>query len=211
MAIGLIGKKVSCTQMFQEDGASIAVTVVKAGPCRVTDKRSVPKHGYHAVQLGFEPKKESRIKKPEKGLAAASGGIVHHRLKEFRVNDSSDYEVGQDLTVELFSPGDVVKVSGNSKGRGFQGVIKRHGHHGGPGSHGSMFNRAPGSIAVGSAYPSRVVKGRPLPGHMGDRRVTIKNMRVVQVRPEDHLLVLKGAVPGPPNGILLIEKVERKQ
>ena len=208
MAAGLIGRKISCTQVFGEAGEAVAVTVVKAGPCRITGTRTLEKHGYNAVQLGFEVKKESRVRKPERGQAVASGGTVHSRLKEFRVDDISGYTIGQDVTVEMFAPGDLVRVSGKSKGRGFQGVIKRHGHHGGPGSHGSMFNRAPGSIGTGSAFPSRVVKGRPLPGHMGDQKVTTKNLRVVQVRPEENLLVLKGSVPGPPNGIILIEKVE---
>lgn len=209
MAKGLIGKKLGCTQLFKPDGGTIPVTVIVAGPCRVTAKRTQEKEGYNAIQLGFEVKKPSRVRKPEQGEAQKSGGAVFRRKKEFKVDDPGAYQVGQDLSVDIFAEGDKVKVTGRSIGKGFQGVIKRYHHHGGPKSHGSMFDRAPGSIGS-SAYPSRVIKGRGLPGHMGNRQVTTRNLEVIKVRSEEHLLLIKGAVPGPRSGFVWIEKLERK-
>lgn len=216
MAKGLIGKKLGCTQLFKPDGGIIPVTVIQAGPCRVTAKRTREKEGYDAIQLGFEVKKPVRVQKdggrryslPEQGEAQKSGGTVFRRKKEFKVEDPGAYQVGQDLLVTIFAEGDRVKVTGRSIGKGFQGVIKRYHHHGGPESHGSMFNRAPGSIGC-SAYPSRVIKGRGLPGHMGNRQVTTRNLVVIKIRPEDNLLLIKGAVPGPRSGFVWIEKLEQ--
>jgi len=199
-----MGKKLGMTRVYSEEGAAVPVTLIQAGPCVVLQKKTVAKEGYNALQLGFGPKKESRLSKPEQGHMVKAGKGGFYTVKEFRVSDPDSFEIGQDVRIEdLFKIGDLVDVRSRSKGRGFQGVVKRHGFKGGRATHGSMFHRAPGSIGA-SAYPSRVVKGRKLPGQMGDEPVTKKNLIVIDVRPEENLLVLKGSVPGASQGILQI-------
>lgn len=202
---GILGRKVGMTQIFTEDGRIVPVTVVEAGPCWVVQVRTKEKDGYEAVQLGFqEVKKEKNITKPVLGIFKKAGIPPCRVLREFRM---AGFNVGDKVTVEIFSKGEVVNVSGISKGKGFQGVMKRHNFAGGPDSHGSMFNRAPGSIGA-SSFPSRVWKGKGMAGHMGNERVTVKNLTIVDVIPEQNLLLIKGAVPGSENGILEIWKVE---
>lgn len=203
---GILGRKVGMTQIFDEDGRIIPVTVIEAGPCWVVQVRSKEKDGYEAVQLGYqEVKKEKGLLKPILGIFKKAGIPPCRILREFKM---SGFKVGDKITVEIFSKGDIVNVSGISKGKGFQGVMKRHNFKGGPDSHGSMFNRAPGSIGS-SSFPSRVWKGKGMAGHMGCERVTVKNIKIVDVIPEQNLILVKGAVPGGENGILEIRKVER--
>lgn len=202
--MGIMGKKVGMTRVYSEAGSAIPVTAIEAGPCIVLQKKTVASDGYDAIQVGFAGKKEARLNKPEAGhvKAAGKGGFYH--INEFRVSDPAQYEVGQEIMVgELFKIGDLVDVSGISKGRGFQGVMKRHGFSGGNKTHGSMFHRAPGSIGC-SATPSKVVKGKKLPGRMGNDLVTKKNVMVIDIRPEDNVLLVKGSVPGAKQGLLRI-------
>ncbi|GAB5046907.1 50S ribosomal protein L3 [Thermodesulfovibrio sp. TK110] len=202
---GILGRKVGMTQIFDEEGRIIPVTVIEAGPCWVVQVRTPEKDGYEAVQLGFkEIRKEKNIPKPLLGVFKKAGVPPCRVLREFRM---TGYSVGDKVTVEIFSKGDVVSVRGTSKGKGFQGVMKRHNFAGGPDSHGSMFNRAPGSIGA-SSFPSRVWKGKRMAGHMGNETVTVKNLTIVDIIPEQNLVLLKGAVPGGENGILEIWKVE---
>lgn len=201
---GIMGKKLGMTRIYSEEGRSIPVTVIEAGPCVVLQKKTEDTDGYTSIQLGFGAKKEARMTKPEAGHAKAAGKGGFYHIKEFRVTDPENYEVGQEVMLgDLFKVGDLVDVSGNSKGRGFQGVIKRHGFKGGRATHGSMFHRRPGSIGC-SAWPARVVKGKKMPGHMGTDLVTKKNMTIVDIRPEDNVLLLKGCVPGAKQGVLRI-------
>ena len=202
MNMGIIGKKIGMSQVF--DGRElIPVTVIQAGPCRVVQKKTVENDGYEAVQLAFEEeKKQGRVTKALAGHFKKSGTSPHRFLREFRM---AGYEQGQDVKVDIFKKGEVVAISGVTKGKGFAGVMKRHNFAGGPGGHGSMFNRAPGSIGA-SAYPSRVWPGKKLPGHMGAVTVTVKNLKVVEVRPEQNLLFVRGAVPGGDNALVLITK-----
>jgi large subunit ribosomal protein L3 len=202
--MGLLGKKIGMTRVYSEEGQAIPVTVIEAGPCVVLQKKTEAKEGYNAIQVGFGPKKESRLNKPEAGhfKAAAKGGFYH--IKEFRVSDPETYELGQEIQLaELVKIGDEVHVSGRSKGRGFQGVIKRHGFKGGRKTHGSMFHRRPGSIGC-SAWPSRVIKGKKMPGRMGNELSTKKNLTVVDVRPDENIMLVKGSVPGARQGLLQI-------
>jgi len=207
MALGLIGKKIGMTQIFSEEGEVIPVTVIEAGPCVVIAKKTEEKHGYRAIQVGFGTQKESRLSLPVLGQFKKVSFPPCRILKEFRFDDVDSFEVGQKLTVELFSVGEKVAVTGRSKGRGFAGVVKRWGFSGGPGAHGSMFHRAPGSIGS-SAFPSRVFKGKRLPGHYGNAQITIRNLEVVDVKPEYNLLLVKGSVPGGRRGIVFIKKLK---
>ncbi|MBM9511174.1 50S ribosomal protein L3 [Desulfogranum marinum] len=201
---GILGRKVGMTRIYDEHGRSIPVTVIEAGPCTILQKKTIAKEGYNAIQVGFVEKKVSRLNKPETGHAKRSGGKGFYHIREFRVVDPDAYEVGQEFTAkEVLKVGDQVDISGKSKGRGFQGVMKRHGFAGGKASHGSGFHRAPGSIGC-SAWPARVVKGKKLPGHMGDELVTQKNFKVIDVREEDNVVLVKGPVPGAKNGLLSI-------
>lgn len=202
MSVGIIGKKLGMSQVF--DGRElIPVTVIQAGPCKVVQMKTVEKDGYEAVQLSFEEeKKQGRVTKAAAGHFKKSGMAPHRHLREFRM---SGYEQGQDVKVDIFQKGELITVSGVSKGKGFAGVMKRHNFAGGPGGHGSMFNRRPGSIGA-SAYPSRVWPGKKLPGHMGTATVTVKNLKVIEVRPDQNLLFVRGAVPGGDNGLVLITK-----
>ena len=203
---GLIGKKVGMTRIFDDEGVQIPVTVIEAGPCPVVYVKSEEGDGYMAVQLGFGAQRAKRTSRPEMGHAAKAGLDAAPRLmREFRLENGEEYEVGQQLTVEIFEPGDRVKVTGRSKGRGFQGVVKRHGFAGRPASHGHPMSRTPGSMGPGTD-PSRVIKGKKLPGRMGGTRTTIRNLQVVRVDGERNLLFVKGGVPGSRDGYLLITK-----
>ena len=203
---GLIGKKIGMTRIFNDEGVQIPVTVIEAGPCPVVQVRSQEQDGYKAVQLGFGAQKDKRASRAELGHAAKAGLETAPRLmREFRVDDGQDYEVGQQLTVELFEAGDRVKVTGRSKGRGFQGVVKRYGFAGRPASHGHPMSRTPGSLGPGTD-PSRVIKGKKMPGRMGGDRASIRNMQIVRVDGERNLLFVKGGVPGARNSFVLISK-----
>jgi large subunit ribosomal protein L3 len=203
---GLIGKKIGMTRIFTEEGLAVPVTVVEAGPCPVVQVKTEETDGYRAIQLGFGAKKATRATKAEVGHAQkASVEAAPAVLREFAPEDGQDYELGQALTVELFQPGDEVKVTGTSKGRGFQGGMKRHGFRGRPGSHGHPMARNPGSMGPGTD-PSRVIKGKKLPGQMGNVRKTIRNIEVVKVDSERNLLFLKGGVPGSRNSYVFITK-----
>ena len=203
---GLIGRKIGMTRIFDEAGAQIPVTVIEAGPCPVVQVRSQEGDGYNAIQLGFGAQKNRRASRAEMGHAAKAGLERAPRiLREFTTSNGEEYEVGQELTVEQFEAGDRVKVTGNSKGRGFQGVVKRHGFGGRPGSHGHSMSRTPGSMGPGTD-PSRVIKGKKLPGRMGGTRTSIRNLQVVRVDGERNLLFVKGGVPGARNAYVLISK-----
>ncbi|HAY21910.1 50S ribosomal protein L3 [Desulfobacca acetoxidans] len=204
----LLGRKLGMTRIFSAEGVALPVTVIEAGPCYVVQKKSLAADGYDAVQVGFIRKRLDKLTKPLQGHYEKHGfksGFLF--LKEFRLDSIPDLEVGQELDVSQFEIGERVDVVGFSKGRGFAGVIKRWGFQRGPETHGSMSHRAPGSIGA-SAYPSRVFKGKKLPGRMGNARVTTLTLEVVDVRPESNLLILKGAVPGARHGLLLIKKSE---
>ncbi len=201
---GILGRKIGMTRVYNEHGRSIPVTVIEAGPCTILQKKTEAKEGYNAIQVGFLEKKASRLNKPEAGHFKRSGGKGFYHVREFRVSDPDAYELGQQIMVsELLKIGDKVDITGRAKGRGFQGVMKRHGFGGGKASHGSGFHRAPGSIGC-SAWPGRVIKGKKLPGRMGNNVVTQKNLTVVDIREEDNILLVEGAVPGAKNGLLSI-------
>ena len=207
MVTGIIGKKIGMTQVFADDGAALPVTVLKAGPCVVVQQKTRARDGYDAVQLGLVEDKPARVTKPVAGHYARAN-VPPTRVRREVVLDDSDGDApnkGEQVLVSLFEAGDQVDVIGISRGRGFQGVVKRHGFAGGNATHGSMFHRAPGSIGQ-SSYPSRVLKGMRGPGHMGTDRVTIRNLKVIQVDVENHQLVVRGAVPGAPGGYVMIRK-----
>ncbi|MCK9377745.1 MAG: 50S ribosomal protein L3 [Syntrophobacterales bacterium] len=204
---GLIGKKLGMTRIFDSEGLAVPVTVIEAGPCFVVQKKTTTKDGYEALQMGFDRRALGKCNKPEKGHFEKHGAKSGFKyLREIRLEDASSFEEGQEISVEQFEIGDIVDVIGTSIGKGFAGTIKRWNFARGPMGHGSMSHRAPGSIGA-SAYPSRVVKGKKMPGRMGNARVTIKNLEVVDVRPDENLLVIKGAVPGPRQGLVFIQKV----
>lgn len=198
---GIIGKKIGMTQLFRGDGEKV-VTAIEAGPCVVTQVKTKEKDGYNAIQLGFGEAK--RLNSPEKGHLKGLGLFKY--LREFRVEDVSGFTPGQKVDVDMFKPGDLVDVIGTSKGKGFAGVVKRHHFAGGPKTHGqSDRHRAPGSVGA-TTFPGRVLKGTRMAGHMGNARVTVRNLKVVEVDPARHLLLVKGAVPGSRNGLVLIRK-----
>jgi large subunit ribosomal protein L3 len=209
MVNGIIGKKLGMTQLFAPDGTVTPVTVIKAGPCIVVQKKTVNTDGYNAVQLGLvEDKAPRRVNKPTEGHFKRAGVPPTRVLREVRVEASDEAtNVGDKILVDIFNENDLVDVVGKSKGRGFAGFIKRHGFHGGRATHGSMFHRAPGGIGA-SAYPSRVFKGTKMAGHMGDERKTLKNLRVVAVDTENNLLMIRGALPGPNGAYVLIKKAQ---
>ena len=203
---GIIGKKIGMTQVYAEDGRAIPVTVIQAGPCVVVQRKSKAKDGYSSVQLGLvEDRKVKRVTKAMKGHFDKAGLPPCRVLREFSVEDGAEHKVGDKVSVELFAPGDVVDIVGVSKGKGFQGVVKRHHFRGGAATHGSMFHRAPGSIGA-SAYPSRVLKGMRAAGHMGSDRVTARNLTVVRVDADKNILVVKGSVPGAGGSYVVIRK-----
>jgi large subunit ribosomal protein L3 len=200
---GILGKKIGMTQVFTEDGRLVPVTVVEAGPCYVIQVKTQQRDGYEAVKVGFlEAKKEKSLTKPVLGVFRNAGTPSFRLLREFPMGGLA---VGEAITADRFAKGDTVTVSAVSKGKGFQGVMKRHRFKGGPSGHGSMFNRAPGSIGA-SSYPSRVWRGKKMAGHMGHERVTVRNLRIVEVRPDQNLLLIKGAIPGGPQTIVEIRK-----
>ncbi len=207
---GIIGRKLGMTRVFNEDGTAVPVTVIEAGPCVVTQVKTSKTDGYEAVQLGFGRARRKSVRKPQAGHFAKIGQRPMRRLREFRVTDPGQYEVGQVIRADIFEPGELVNVTAWSKGRGFQGVVKRHGHKGGSKTHGSRSHRIPGSIGQ-SATPARVWKGRKLPGRMGNERVTIKGMSVVEVDGEKNLLLVHGAVPGGTNGFVLGNKTKASE
>ncbi len=201
---GLIGKKIGMTRLFTEEGRAVGVTVLEAGPCRVLQVKVPDRDGYAAVQVGFGAKKHKRSSKAELGHAASAGLDVAPRLiREFAPDGDRHYEPGDELTVALFQAGQRVKVTGVTKGRGFQGVVKRYGFAGRPASHGHPMSRNPGSMGPGTD-PSRVIKGKKLPGRMGGKRKTLRNLEVVRVDVERNLLFVKGGIPGSRNSLVLI-------
>lgn len=207
MAIGLVGRKVGMTQVFDERGKAVPVTVIQAGPCPVVQRKTTGRDGYEAIQIGFEAQpKPSRMTRPVRGHFDKVEVAYQRFLREIRLRGGEgEFTVGQVLTVNLFAAGDRVRVSGITKGRGFQGGVKRWNYKGGPMTHGAMFHRAPGSIGA-SSYPSRVFRGHHLPGHMGAERHTARGLRVVSIDPENNLVLIEGAVPGPSGGVVTIQK-----
>ena len=203
--MGLIGKKIGMTQLFDEKGDVVPVTVIEAGPCTVTEVRTSERDGYTALQLGFGTNKEKRFTKPYLGQFTKRNLPPSRHLREFRIADVSAYTLGQTLNAAVFEKGEHVDVEGNTKGRGFAGIIKRHGFKGGHASHGPTMGREPGSIGS-SAYPSRVIKGKRLPGRMGGKPLTSKNLMVAGVDVEQNVVLVRGAIPGPTNGLVFILK-----
>lgn len=202
MTKGILGKKLGMTQVFGPNGVATAVTVIQAGPCVVLQKKDVETDGYEAIQLGFDDKKEQRANKPEKGHAAKANTTPKRFIREINGVNLADYEVGQEIKADIFAEGDVVDVSGVTKGKGYQGAIKRHNQSRGPMAHGSRYHRGPGSL--GSIAPNRVFKGQTLPGQMGGDNVTIQNLEVIKVDVERNLILVKGSVPGPKNSYVMI-------
>jgi large subunit ribosomal protein L3 len=216
MSPGILGKKIGMTQVFQADGQAVPVTLLKTGPCTVVQRKTVTSDGYEAVQLGLmEFVKPARINKPSTGHLKKAGAEGVKFLKEFRLGGSGSPDVkpgelkpGDKVLVDEFKPKEMVDVIGVSKGRGFAGVVKRHHFGGGEGSHGSMFHRAPGSIGA-SSFPSRVVPGMRMGGHMGHEQVTVRNLEIIDVMTDDNVLVVKGAVPGPNGGYVVVRRSKR--
>lgn len=206
MIEGILGKKLGMTQVFAADGRWIPVTVVEAGPCTVLQKKTAATDGYDALQVGFGEKKSHRVNKPAMGHFRKAGQGAFAHLKELGAENIDAFQVGDQVTCDtVFKAGDIVDVTGTSKGKGYQGVIKRWNFAGGPGGHGSNFHRLPGSIGC-SAWPSRVRKGMKMAGQMGNRRITTQNLVVVEVRPEQNLVLVKGAIPGPNQGLVVLRK-----
>ncbi|ASS89811.1 MULTISPECIES: 50S ribosomal protein L3 [Aeribacillus] len=203
MTKGILGRKIGMTQVFAENGELIPVTVVEASPNVVLQKKTVETDGYDAIQLGFEDKREKLANKPEKGHAAKANTAPKRFIREVRGANVDEYEIGQEVKVDIFSAGELVDVTGISKGKGFQGAIKRHGQSRGPMSHGSRYHRRPGSM--GAIAPNRVFKSKELPGRMGGERVTVQNLEVVKVDAERNLLLIKGNVPGPRKSLVIIK------
>lgn len=201
---GILGKKLGMTQIFTEEGIVVPVTVVEAGPNVVTQVKTVEKDGYNAIQVGFEDAKEKSLNKPQKGHLAAANVLKKH-LKEFRVNTVEEFTVGQEIKADLFAAGEKIDVTGTSKGKGFQGPIKRHGQSRGPESHGSRYHRRPGSMGACS-FPGRVFKNKKLAGHMGSVKVTVQNLEVVRVDADKNLILVKGAIPGPKGSMVTIKE-----
>jgi len=204
MKNGLISKKIGMTQIFAEDGRRIPVTVLEAGPCVVLQKKTVAKDGYSSIQIGFESSEASKATKAVVGHCKVAGKGVFAHIREIRVENSDQYNIGDLISVDQFQAGDYVDVTGTSVGKGFQGVIKRWGFKGGRASHGSRFHRAPGSIGC-SATPSRVFKNKKMPGQLGNTKVTIQRLQVVRVDALENLLMIKGAVPGATNGLVIVK------
>jgi len=205
----IIGKKLGMTQIFTPEGRLVPVTVIEAGPCAVVQKKTVETDGYEAVQLGFGDKKEKKVTKPEKGHFDKAGVTAKRVLREFRLAGAADLNPGDTVSVEIFAEGDKVDVTGISKGKGYAGTVKRFGTHRGPMAHGSKYHRGPGSMGACST-PSKVMKGKKLPGHMGVDRVTVQNLDVVKVDSERNLLLVKGAVPGARGSIVTIKDTVKK-
>ena len=202
---GILGRKLGMTQIFTEDGIMVPVTVVEAGPMVITQLKTVENDGYQAVQVGYVEVKEKSLNKPQKGHFAKAGVGLKKFVREFRSEDVANYTLAQELNVSMFEVGQKVDVTGTSKGKGFQGPIKRHNQSRGPMSHGSRYHRGPGSMGAASD-PSRVFKGKKLAGHMGAVRRTIQNLEVIRVDAEKNLILIKGAIPGPKKGLVVVKK-----
>ena len=207
---GLIGKKLGMTSIYDEAGTAVPVTVIEAGPCVVVQQKSNEKEGYAAVQLGYEDQKEQRMTKPALGHLKKAGVSAKRILREFRVDGSSEVAVGDVIDVAAFEEVNFVDITATGKGRGFQGVVKRYGFAGGRASHGGGWIRRTGSIGM-CEFPGRVFKGKKMPGQMGDKRVTTQNLKVIQVRPEENLILVKGSVPGAKGGIVVIKEALKKK
>ena len=205
----MLGKKVGMTQIFKEDGTLVPVTVIEAGPLFVVQKKTVGKDGYNAIQVGFGDVKEKRMTKPAKGHFDKANVAYRKFLREFKVENPDEFEIGQEIKVDVFSEGDMIDVTGTSKGKGTAGVIKRHGFGRGRETHGSKFHRMPGGMSAGT-YPGRVFKGHRMMGRMGNERVTVQNLEVVRVDAENNLILVKGAVPGPRKGLVSIKATVKK-
>jgi large subunit ribosomal protein L3 len=208
MCKGLMGKKLGMTELFAQDGRVVPVTVIQAGPCVVTQIKILATDGYNALQLGFDEVKPKHVTRPLQGHFKKSGPVCFRHVQEFPVDHPEAFTVGQSVTVEIFAVGEHVDVSGTTKGRGFSGVIKKEGFSGGPAAHGSKCHRIPGSVGS-SAWPSRVTKGKGMPGHYGFERQTMQNIEIVDIRPEDNILLVRGAVPGPASGLVAIRKPKK--
>ncbi len=202
---GLLGKKIGMTQVFKDSGKLVPVTVIEAGPCDIIQVKTKDNDGYQAIQLGFDEKRESLVNSPAAGHFKKANVKPKRFLKEFRVKDTANYKVGQQIDVDVFAAGDFVDITGISMGKGFQGGVRRHGWKGGDAGHGSMFHRAVGSIESGPRL-TRVTPGHPMPGHMGTDTVTVTNLEVVKVDKEKHLLIIKGSVPGADKSYLVIKE-----
>jgi large subunit ribosomal protein L3 len=205
MSRGILGKKLGMTGVFTSDGRYVPATVIEAGPCVVTQIKTSNTDGYDALQLGFGAKKNSRVNKPMLGHFSKSGDRCFQFLREFEVQNPADYRIGQELTVEMFTVGERVDVVGTTKGRGFSGVIKRHGFHRGPMTHGSRNIRRPGSVGC-SAWPAKIIRGKKMPGQYGNDRKTIRNLEIIDIRSDDNLILLKGAIPGAESGLVSVNK-----
>ena len=201
---GILGKKIGMTQIFTEEGIVVPVTVVEAGPVVVTQIKTTENDGYTAIQVGFQDAKEKSLNKPQKGHLAAANTLKKH-LKEFRVDSVEEYTVGQEIKADLFAAGELIDVTGISKGKGFQGPIKRHGQSRGPETHGSRYHRRPGSMGACS-YPGRVFKNKKLAGHMGSVKVTVQNLEVVRVDADKNFILVKGAIPGAKGSVVTIKE-----
>ncbi len=204
---GLLGKKIGMTQIFDDAGACVPVTVIQVGPCTVVDKKTQERDGYSALQLGYEPIEDRKVNRPKMGHFKKAGVKPFRYLREVRLSGDDLGTVGQALDISLFAVGDKIDVMGTSKGKGFQGVIKRHGFSGGPGAHGSHFHRVPGSIGQCTS-PGEVHKGQKMPGRTGGNSVTVRNLRVVALRADDNVLLIRGAIPGPNDGIVFLRMDE---
>lgn len=204
MKKAILGKKLGMTQLFGEDGILIPVTVIEAGPCRVIQKKTAENDGYEAVQVGFEEKKEKHTSKPMQGHFKKAGTGYMRYLKEFKLDNAAEMNVGDEIKADIFAEGDAVDVTGISKGKGFAGTIKRWGTHRGPMTHGSGYHRGPGSMGACST-PSRVMKGKRLAGHLGVEKVTVQNLAIVKIDAEKNILAIRGAVPGPKGGLVVIK------
>ena len=209
MMTGILGKKLGMSQVFDTEGKVIPVTVIEAGPCTVIQRKTARTDGYDAVQIGFRQTKAAKVGKPMLGHFQKAGKGAFSALQEIRVEAAEPLDIGAEIKVDIFKEGDVVDVTGHSKGRGFAGVIKRWSFKGGRATHGSMFHRAPGSIGA-SAYPSRVIKNMKMAGQYGNERVTTLNLRVVGVEPEKNLLLVRGAVPGAKNSLVFVRRAVKK-
>lgn len=205
----IFGKKIGMTQIFKEDGSVVPVSVVAADPLFVVQKKTMEKDGYNAIQVGFTNVKAHRMNKPSKGHFDKANVEYKKFLKEILVQNADEFQIGQEIKVDVFSAGDMVDVTGTSKGKGTQGVIKRHGFARGRETHGSKFHRAPGGLSAGT-YPGRVFKGHKMAGRMGNERVTIQNLEVVRVDVENNIILIKGAIPGPKKGLISIKATVKK-
>ncbi|NMM63500.1 50S ribosomal protein L3 [Clostridium sp. P21] len=203
MKKAILGRKLGMTQIFDENGKIVPVTVIEAGPCVVVQKKTTEKDGYNAIQVGFDDIREKLVNKPVKGHFAKAGAALKRFVKELKIEDISAYEVGQEIKADVFAAGEKIDVSGVSKGKGFQGTIKRWNAQRGPMSHGSKFHRAPGSMGA-SSDPSRTFKNKKMPGHMGNVNTTVLNLQIAKVMPEKNIILIKGGVPGPNKGFVVI-------